>query len=88
MLMLLGLGLWIFNVFYSSYVLTLLWSWFIVPLGVVNITIPWAIGLSCLAGMYKGIPAQNEDSGWYELIMPVIATTLFLIIGFFAHKIM
>ncbi|HDF2366269.1 TPA: hypothetical protein PC505_003928 [Morganella morganii] len=88
MLILLGLGVWVFSLFYSSYVITLLWSWFIVPFGIGNITIPWAIGLCCLASMGRGIPAQNKDSIWHDLIMPIVATTLFLIIGFFAQKFM
>lgn len=37
-----------------------LWSWFIVPLGVVSITLPHAIGLGILASLFRtGI--QDKD---------------------------
>lgn len=88
MLIILGLGIWILNILYGGFVLTLLWSWFIVPFGVVNITIPWAIGLTCVASMFVGIKYSKGESALAELLMPIVATTFLLGIGFFAHKFM
>ncbi|EOT5207145.1 hypothetical protein ACN5SP_005161 [Escherichia coli] len=46
-----GLAAWIVGIIYSGFALSVLWGWFFVPLGVVPITTPWAIGIYCLALM-------------------------------------
>jgi energy-coupling factor transporter transmembrane protein EcfT len=40
-----GVALWIAVVILHGWVLTYLWKWFIVPLGVVKIGVAWAIGV-------------------------------------------
>jgi hypothetical protein len=46
-------------VLYVGAVLWLLWTWFLVPLGVPQIGVAWAIGISCIAALLN--PAQKED---------------------------
>lgn len=85
-----GFAVWLVSVLYAGFAITMLWSWFIVPFGVMHITFPWAIGLSCLAGMFKGIPASsgNDESAFSELLKPYIVITLSLIVGYIAHLFM
>jgi membrane protein implicated in regulation of membrane protease activity len=52
----LGLMLVVLNVIYSGWVLSLLWLWFIVPLGVASINVPWAIGLLLIVRL---LPVRN-----------------------------
>lgn len=42
-----------------GWVLAKFWAWFIVPLGVVPISIPWALGLSAFA--YFLLSPKSED---------------------------
>lgn len=84
-----AISIWFFSLLYAGVVLKLLWSWFVVPFGIMPITVAWAIGLSCIVELAKGVPASfndlEADSVIYELLKPYIAITLFLIIGFIAH---
>jgi len=44
----------------NGFVASILWRWFVVPLGAVPITIPWAIGLSVLVGMFKVVKSDDK----------------------------
>lgn len=54
-----------FGVAVRGAVLQQLWGWFVVPLGVTSITLPWALGLAGLAylvtGMQQPAPAKKEE---------------------------
>ncbi len=83
----------IISILYSGFAISLLWSWFVVPLGVAPINTAWAIGLSCIAGTIKGFPeptASREDgfTAYFDLLNPFLATTLLLIVGFVTHFFM
>ena len=47
--------------FFSGWVLAKLWGWFVVPLGVVPITLAWAVGLSVLVGLFRPVPVSRRD---------------------------
>ena len=76
------LGVLLFVVFatviliYYGFVFHCLWGWFIVPFGLPQINIPYAIGLSCLPGMVRP-PGGKADLG-VTLTGPAIA----LLVGY------
>ncbi|MDD9665655.1 hypothetical protein [Klebsiella pasteurii] len=74
---------------YEAYSLTLLWSWFVVPFGITDITFPWAIGLCCLASFFKGVPPlKNDENSWASAAKDTALVTIILVIGAIAHKFM
>lgn len=81
-----------FSIFiYEAYSLTLLWSWFVVPFGITDITVPWAIGLCCLISLLKGVSHLNNDenrNSWPLAAKSIVLVTLVLVIGAIAHKFM
>lgn len=68
-------------IFYSAYVLSILWEWFILPLGVIKIDIYHAIGVmlvfSSLKG-YKKVDTSNykKKDFIYFLFSPAILLTI------------
>lgn len=85
-------SIWIISVLYAGLTLTFLWSWFVVPLGVMPINMAWAIGLSCIVGLAKGVPASlkiyETDPSILEMFKPYLGITLFLVFGYIAHLFM
>lgn len=66
-----------------GFVLQQLWSWFVVPLGVVAISLPWALGLACLAYMLTGpahLAKQDTEVGKHEVYAAMFKYA-FLVIG-------
>lgn len=90
MLIFLSISMWFVGLIYETYTLTLLWSWFVVPFGITNITFPWAMGLSCLAALFKGLPPsnKNEDEWLLRSVKNLVLVTIILVIGSIAHKFM
>ncbi len=76
---------------YGGFVLYVLWGWFIVPLGVPQIGIAWAIGISTvfhLIAPSQPLPKTDDEHVWqnvaYVLLKPFIA----LAIGWTAKSFM
>jgi hypothetical protein len=78
----------------KSWVLIVLWEWFIVPFGISSLTIAWALGIFLLVSFLTGNHPdlmKKERSDWV-----VLATTLeelfrmgiVLGIGWIAHNFM
>ncbi|EGU3395831.1 hypothetical protein H3J60_004559 [Salmonella enterica] len=81
--------LWFVAFIYGAYSLTLLWSWFIVPFGIADITFPWAIGLFCIVSLVKGISLSDKESEIWSLLAKNFALiSLTVVFGFIAHKFM
>lgn len=66
----------VLSIIWNGYVLSVLWSWFIVPLGVVSITIAWAIGLSVVIGLFKATVSNTSetsnnsaDKSWTDILI-------------------
>jgi hypothetical protein len=74
---------------YSGFIMLKLWGWFVVPLGVGAITLPWAIGLCIMISAAKGWPScvDDETPGW-EIIKPFFSNTLFLVLGYIVQGFM
>ncbi|HUU97495.1 MAG TPA: hypothetical protein VM487_17300 [Phycisphaerae bacterium] len=54
----------------SALVVSVLWGWFVVPLGLPPIHMAWAIGLSCVVGMFSREDKSNLS--WESLTDGVI----------------
>jgi hypothetical protein len=84
--LILGISLIIFN----GFVITQLWNWFIVPLGVISISIAHAIGLSLIIGMLTlRINAEyKEMKPWEYMTISCIAYLMFWGMGAIVHLFM
>ena len=93
MIYLIGFGLTILSTPLNGLVLSVLWGWFMVPLGVPGINIAHAIGISCVVGLLSHQPrnvstsspeaALGEILGW-----GIINPLLILLFGFIAKSFM
>lgn len=83
---------WIIAILYSGFALFLLWGWFVAPLGVIQISIPWAIGLCCIVSIVKGHnfkPTPDENlSPLAYMIWLFIGNTGILVVGYVCHRFM
>lgn len=85
----LGLAVWIGLLSYAGWALVHLWSWYMVPLGVVSINIPWGIGLMCIASLFKTQKwPEKETNPQAELFLQVFMVTLALVVGYAASKLL
>lgn len=75
----------------NGWALQLLWQWFIVPFGVVPLTLPWAIGISIVVGFLTNHITTKKNE---EVDMGKVWLTVFLrpfiavIIGWLVHQFM
>lgn len=55
----------------EGYVLSIVWSWFMVPFGLPQISIPWAIGVSVTASLVMPTPRgkQTNWETWFALLL-------------------
>lgn len=72
-----------------------IWSWFIVPLGVNQIGLAHAIGISLVAKMIHGSPLQNKNDGWttrerdgYRMVVAFIWPLFLLGLAALVHSLM
>lgn len=81
----LGVGLLIAtNILLSAYIVFLLWGWFMIPLGLAQISIAHAIGLSC-GIQHKSDPEQSVTNAIATMVaIPLLS----LAIGYVAHMFM
>lgn len=81
--------------FLNAWALTSLWAWFIVPFGLPPIGMAWAMGLSTLASLLRGIRQEPKTEGAEALkrlgmaylnaaLLPLIC----LLVGWIAHSFM
>ena len=77
---------------WSSYVMTILWRWFIVPLGVKQIGVAWAYGIWVTVALFRMSASKksNEDSmgPTQTLLAHAFGAAFFLLVGWIAHKFM
>jgi hypothetical protein len=76
---------------YNAWVLSILWGWFIVPLGVKSLSIAHAYGVTLVAGLFlstRGIKENKNQDDWISslvtwLILPLAALFLgWIAVGF------
>ena len=78
---------------FQGWVLTVLWSWFIVPtFSLPQLSIPVAIGLTLLVGMFKSYTVKREKKTSQESLTEAIAVVLIplfvLFLGWIVHLFM
>ena len=81
------------QIFWSGFVLSILWGWFVVPLGISAIGIAHAAGLSVLLRMVTrkvdmvGGEDPVERAGW-QIGVGVLAPAMGLAVGWILHLFM
>ena len=76
---------------YASWVYALLWSWFVVPFGVMAVSTWHMFGLGVLiSAMTKNVPSSKgkDDSAWTPLMNAILSPTFALAFGALAHGVM
>lgn len=75
---------------FSGYTLSVLWGWFVVPLGVMALTIPQSLGIALTVGYITHQRNKiEEDAGfWNALAVGVCKSLLFLGLGWIYHIFM
>lgn len=72
----------------KGFVLKVLWGWFIVPLGVVAINIPNALGISMII-TFLLFQKPSKEIKWGEIMTTSIGISCFsLLIGYIFHLFM
>lgn len=71
-----------------GWVLAKLWGWFVVPLGVVPITIPWGIGIALVMGMFQSRSYPKEEKEWAGLGFAIISPLFALLVGWIVQGYM
>jgi hypothetical protein len=81
--------------FWNGFVASILWGWFVVPLGVPTISYLHAVGLGLVVGIYKNAPAaqqqgkKSEIDAMGEMLGHAFVTpALMLVIGWFIKLLM
>lgn len=67
----------------SALVFSVLWSWFVVPLGVPSINMAHAMGIGLMLGVLRGVhsePSHDDDPG-YSAFMGVAVPLFALAVG-------
>ena len=70
----------------QAWAISVLWGWFIVPLGLPAIGIAAAIGISVTMSAMRGHRKGPDDKGWKSIAMAVLHPWFFLAIGWIAKQ--
>ena len=86
-------GLAAISLMLRAWIITWLWLWFIVPLGVTEIGLAWAIGLASIISMFSHdappAKASDETDMWAKAIGKLIVSPLLALgFGWLAHLAM
>ena len=75
---------------FNGWVIKLMWGWFIVPLGVMPVTIWHAIGLDALITYLTATIARKKVEGnfWVRMLTAFSVTLYFLLLSFIVHLFM
>lgn len=71
------------SVILNGFVLSKIWNWFMPYIGVVEITTPVAIGLSCIPGLFRNRNVTEKELKIKGALFQIIGAPLFLL--FFAY---
>lgn len=78
----------------NAYVLTFFWLWFIVPFGIMELSLSHAYGLTILIGIITpSNDSKEEEKEMYTIVLESVVKTIFRItlslpIGYLVHQIM
>jgi hypothetical protein len=83
------LALLIPGMIWSAWVTVQLWGWFIVPFGLPELTIAWAVGIGCLVSKFVLKPIDIATQVTLKMyITSLINTGWFLLFGYVAQSFM
>lgn len=91
---LVGIVLFVLAVVVDGFVLTYLWGWFLVPLGLVQIGMAHAIGVSILVSYLTHQTNNSDDNDdasktfWTMIITSFCKSGLVMLMGYVAHSFM
>jgi hypothetical protein len=77
----------VLSTLYSSWIVSLLGLWFIVPFGLPVIGIVHAFGLVTFVAMFKNYP-DNDNSFWESLLKGIVLSTVIFAFGGIAFWLM
>ena len=75
-------GLFLFAI-YNAWVLTILWGWFIVPLGVKALSIAHAYGFTLVTGLILSTRGIKENKGKDDWVSSIITWLLLPLVALF-----
>jgi len=74
---------------WDGYVLSILWGWFVVPLGLAAIGKAHAYGICVVLGLARYRYEEGEQNEWgMRAIMMFVAPAIYLFCGYAAHWFM
>lgn len=75
---------------FTGFTLSILWGWFVVPLGVMALSIPQSLGISITIAFLTHQPHKSDDEVgfWATIAQGVIKCVLFLALGWIYHCFM
>jgi len=82
------LAVGILSLILTAFVLTYLWGWFIVPLGVKALSIPHAVGISAIVTYLVQRPGGKPVSFGDAVMSRLGMSAAGLLIGYVAHLMM
>lgn len=73
----------------NGWVGSLMWRWFVVPLGAPPIGTGWAIGLVCIVAVFAGSRATDDEDDLVKAVIFTVLQPLFLLLlGYIARHFM
>ncbi|WP_435018404.1 hypothetical protein TA3x_000378 [Tundrisphaera sp. TA3] len=88
---LLGLALTVPVIAFQAYVLSVLWVWFVVPLGVVSVSVAHATGLMAIIAYSKSWQRREDFSDevmFNDICRGIVKSAYLILVGWIAHKAM
>lgn len=81
------------NLFAASYVSSILWVWFLTPLGLPAIAMAHCMGLMCLGAAFRSSTApraerEDEEDGAIRALSRFMGIWFALLVGWLAHLAM
>ncbi len=74
---------------WQGYVLSILWGWFFVPLGLPTISIAHAIGIALVVGVLRGMPPESKSENTFSRLgIWFVGTLILLAVGYIAKGVM
>lgn len=83
---LIPLGVW------GGYVLSVMWGWFVAPLGVPSLSVAQAVGIMLLVGFLRPTRTDGDDKGYGKFFLKLgswfVGSLLTLCLGYIAKGFM
>ena len=84
-LLILGVAIGLLN----AWGITLLWKWYVVPFGIIQIGIVHAYGLGLIYSIFKGYKKpENDEIDWTSIIASPVYCWLLVFFGYLAQFFM